>query len=57
MGTNGIPYHGPYVVLDHEELEWLKMRLAGDRRPTAVKIRDKVVEALNSDPKFRQPHE
>jgi hypothetical protein len=56
MGTNGVPYHGPYVVLDHEELEWLKMRLAGDRRPTAIAIREKVKTALESDPKLRQPH-
>jgi hypothetical protein len=52
-----VPYMGPYVVLDHEELEWLKRKLAGDLRPTAVAIREKVVIALNCDPKFRQPHE
>lgn len=55
-GTNGVPYHGPHVMLDHSERDYLLQRLAhAEEHPVAASILYKCRVSAGAHPKLTQP--
>lgn len=51
------PYHGPHVILDREEVEYLRRYTESARDEIGKRIESKFNVMLKSSPRFIKPHE